>query len=140
MEVRRLIVSALCLLLLAASGCGPKHVPVNITVRIPGQPGAPPHTEASSVLAEKGATLTFEADPGSPSDTILEVQFLENGVAKAVCSEEGTTTTLTGPSPLKCRLITNGDFDIVISENSGGKRHVPRPPIKAYIRPCKGCS
>lgn len=139
MEVRRLSVSALCLLLLAASGCGPKHVPVNITVLIPSQAGAPPYTKASSVLAEKGATLTFEADPGSPSDTILDVQFLEKGVPQTECVNE-TTTTLEGPSPLTCQLRTTGDFDIIISENSPGRRRARRPPIKAYIRPCKGCS
>jgi hypothetical protein len=138
MKVRRLFVWAICLPLIAASGCGPKHAPVNISLLIPSQGGAP-QTQASSVLAEKGATLTFQL-PGNPQDITLEVQFLKNGVAEKVCSQE-TTTTLTGLSPLPCQLTTTGDFDIVINEiTSDGKRKVPRPAVKAYIRPCKGCT
>lgn len=139
MKVRRLFVSAICLSLIAALGCGPKHVPVPMTVLVPSQDGAPAQTESSSVLAEKGATLTFEAAPGSPSDTTFEVQFLKNGVAKQVCSGE-KGTTLEGPSGLQCKLTTTGDFDIVIYETSGGRRHVAHPAVKAYIRPCKGCT
>jgi hypothetical protein len=142
MKVRRLFIWATCLPLIAASGCGPKHAPVKIDVVIPTQGGAP-EIQPSSVLAEKGATLTFRV-PGDPSDITLEVQFLKNGVAEKVCRPETTTTTtttLTGPSPLKCQLTTTGDFDLVINEvTSDGKRKIPSPVVKAYIRPCKGCS
>jgi hypothetical protein len=139
MKVQRLLVSAVSLSLIAALGCGPKHVPVPITVLVPSQDQTPAHTESSSVLAEKKAVLTFEAAPGSPSNTTLEVQFLKNNVARKVCSEE-TGTTLKGPSPLTCHLITSGDFDITIDEISGGGQPVRKPKMKAYIRPCKGCS
>lgn len=138
MKVRRLFISAICLPLIATSGCGPKHAPVSVTVLVPSQDGAPALIEPSSVLAEKGATLTFTMADGSPSDTTLEVQFLKNGVAKKVC-RQGTTTTLTGPSPLSCTLKLTGDFDIVILETSG-KRHLSRRGVKAYIRPCTGCT
>lgn len=137
MNVRKLVVLATSLPLLAVTGCGPTHAPVSITVMIPSQADAPPHAEAASVLAEKGATLTFEAAPGSPSDTTLEIQFLKNGTATRVCTEG---TTLTGQSPVTCHLTATGDFDIAIFENYQGRRHVPRPQVKAYIRPCKGCS
>jgi hypothetical protein len=135
MKMRRLLISALCLALIAASGCGPKHTAVSIAVIIP-SPDGTPYTQASSVLAEKGATLTFEAAPGSPSDTTLEVQFLKNGVAAKVCSEP---MPLTGPSPLTCHLISTGDFIISINETSHGKQHRQPTEVNAYIRPCKGC-
>jgi hypothetical protein len=132
-----LSVSAMCLTLMAVAGCGPRHAPVSITVVIPAQADAPPQIEASSLLAEKGATLTFEAAEGSPPDTTLEVQFLKNGVAAQVCREG---ITLAGHSPLKCTLIGTGDFNVAVFETYDGKRHIPRPQVKAYIRPCKGCS
>jgi hypothetical protein len=136
MKVRRLLVSAMCLTLPAALGCGPRHAPVSITVVVPSQAEAPPQVEASSLLAEKGATLTFEAARESPPDTLLEVRFLRNGVATQVCREG---ITLTGPSPLTCHAIATGDFEVAITEIHEGKRH-PRPHMMAYIRPCKGCS
>lgn len=135
-KVRRLFVLAIGMPLLAVSGCGPKHMPVSVSVLVPPD-ATQEHIESSSVLAEKGATLTFEATPESPSETTLEIQFLRNGVAARVCSEG---TTLTGPSPLTCHPMVTGDFDIAIFENQPGKRRLPKPQIKAYIRPCKGCT
>lgn len=137
MKVKRLFVSGMCLTLIGASGCGPGHAPVSITVVVPAQAGAPPQIEAASLLAEKGATLTFEEAEGSPPDTTLEVQFLKNGVATQVCREG---ITLTGHSPLKCTLNGTGDFNIAVFETYDGKHRVPRPQVKAYIRPCKGCT
>jgi len=137
MNVRRLFVSAIGLPLLAALGCGPKHTPVSMTVVVPSQAGAPPQTEASSVLVEKGAALIFEAAPGSPPDTTLEVQFLKHGVVKDVCAEGAT---LEHQGSVTCHPKITGDFDISITETSGGKRHAPQPEVKAYIRPCTGCT
>ena len=138
MKVRRLFLLTLCLPLIAASGCGPQHAPVSIDLLIP-QAGAPPLTQASSVLAEKGATLTFKA-PGSPAGTTLEVQFLRNGVAVEECKGQNSTT-LTGAPPLQCTLTTTGDFDIAVTEIAPDGHRKPRSPVvKAYIRPCKGCT
>ncbi|HTV07211.1 MAG TPA: hypothetical protein VME86_17710 [Acidobacteriaceae bacterium] len=138
MKAPRPLISAICLLLVAASGCAPKHVPVSVVVLIPQQEGQPPHAQTESVFAEKGGTLTFKAEEGSPQDTTIEVQFLKNNVPVQVCSEG---KILKGPSPLTCHVaVGNGDYDIAVQETSEGRRHPRRPLIRAYIRPCKGCS
>jgi hypothetical protein len=136
MKARRLFVVASCLLLVTVSGCVPKRAPVSEVVVIPQQDDQPPHAQTPGVFAEKGGTLTFTSDAGSPPDTTLEVQFLKNGVPVQVCREGNL---LSGQSPLTCHVVLNGDFDIAVSQITQGKRHPRRPPLKLYVRPCKGC-
>lgn len=125
------IVWMICLSLL--TGCAPKHVPVSGVVLVPVS-----DTDQPSVYAEKGGTLTFESEESTSADATLEVQFLQDNVPVQVCGEG---ETLMGKSPLMCHIVVaNGDYNIAVQETSHGKPHPPRPAVKAYIRPCKGCS
>jgi hypothetical protein len=139
MKARNLIVPVTCLLLIGAAGCGHKHKPVNLTVLVPSQGGAKPVIEEPSVLAEKRSILTFELPPDSAPGATLEIQFLNQKGAPVLACDQGIL--LKGPSPLQCKLKTEGDFTIAISVTAPGE-HRPQTvdQVDAYIRPCKACS
>ena len=128
-------VLAICLLLGAVSGCAPKQTPINEMIVIP-QGDKAPYIDASSLYIDRGSTLTFKTEPGSPSDATLEVRFSNAQGPVPVCSEPNP---LTGSSPLTCHVVAEaGEYDITITESTGGQTHPPKQ-VKAYIRPCNNC-
>ena len=139
MRKQRLLIWMTCLLLGGVSGCNSKHSPVSGTVDGNGNGH---NGRTGSVLVDEGGTLTIEAPPGTPPDTIFTIESSLNGTSTPICSN--SSNPITSKLTFTCTVVNqDGDYTVTVTEQSKVPGH-PKPvgpptTFTAYIRQCNNC-